>query len=40
MLSHETMKLLGSTKEDVDQDKARENVPKLQAVKVVLVHCI
>ena len=40
MLSHETMKLLGSTKEDVDQDKYRENVPKLQAVKVVLVHCI
>ena len=40
MLSHETMKLLGSTKEDVDQDKDRENVPKLQTVKVVLVHCI
>ena len=40
MLSHETMKLLGSTKEDVDQDKDRENVPKLQDVKVVLVHCI
>ena len=40
MLSHETMKLLASTKEDVDQDKDRENVPKLQAVKVVLVHCI
>ena len=33
------MKLLGSTKKDVDQDKDGENVPKLQCVEVVLVHC-
>ena len=28
--SSETMKLLGSTKKDVDQDKDGENVPKLE----------
>ena len=33
------MKLLGSTKKDVDQDKDREYVPKLESVKVALVHC-
>ena len=33
------MKLLGSTKKDVDSDKNSENVPKLESVKVVLVHC-
>ena len=33
------MKLLGSTKKDVDQDKDGENVPKLRCVEVVLVHC-
>ena len=33
------MKLLGSTKKEFDQDKDQENVPKLQAVKVILVHC-
>ena len=33
------MKLLGSTKKDVDKDKNRENVPKLESVEVVLVHC-
>ena len=32
------MKLLGSTKNDVDQDKD-ENVRKLESVEVVLVHC-
>ena len=32
------MKLLGSTK-DVDKDKDEENVPKLESVEVVLVHC-
>ena len=31
------MKLLGSTKKDVDKDKDSENVP--QSVEVVLVHC-
>ena len=34
------MKLLGNRKEDVDQDKEREDVPKLESVEVVLVHCI
>ena len=36
MLSLETMKLLGSTKKDVDQDKDGENRPKLESVEVVL----
>ena len=39
MLSPETMKLLGSTKKDVDKDKDGEDVPKLESVEVVLVHC-
>ena len=39
LLSPETMKLLGSTKKDVDKDKDREDVPKLESVEVVLVHC-
>ena len=33
------MKLLGSTKKVVDKNKNRENVPKLESVEVVLVHC-
>ena len=33
------MKLLGSVKEDVDQDKDGEDVPKLETVEIVLVHC-
>ena len=33
------MKLLGSTKKDVDQDKDGEDVPKLESVEVVLVYC-
>ena len=33
------MKLLGSTKKVVDKDKNVENVPKLEIVAVVLVHC-
>ena len=33
------MKLLGSTKKDVDKDKDGEDVPKLESVEVVLVHC-
>ena len=32
------MKLLGSTKKDVDQDKNGKNVPKSKFVEVVLVH--
>ena len=39
LLSEETMKLLGSTKKDVDQDKDGENVPKLEYAEVALVHC-
>ena len=35
LLSPETMKLLGSTKKDVDQDKDVEDVPKLESVEVV-----
>ena len=38
ILSPETMKLWGSTKKDVDQDKDGEDVPKLESVLVVLVH--
>ena len=33
------MKLLESTKKDVGKDKNRENVPKLESVEVVLLHC-
>ena len=33
------MKLLGSTKDIIDADKSSENVPKLENVEVVLVHC-
>ena len=32
LLSSEKMKLLGSTKKDVDQDKNGEDVPKLESV--------
>ena len=39
LLTPETMKLLGSTKKDVNSDKNSENVPKLEFVEVVLVHC-
>ena len=38
ILSPETLKLWGSTKKDVDQDKDGEDVPKLESVLVVLVH--
>ena len=33
------MKLLGSTSNIIDADKNSENVPRLENVKVVLVHC-
>ena len=33
------MRLSGSTKKDVDKNKNGENVPKLESVEVVLVHC-
>ena len=33
------MKLLGSTKKVVDKNKNGKNVPKLESVEVILVHC-
>ena len=39
LLTPETMRSLGSTKKDVDADKNGENVPKLESIKVVFVHC-
>ena len=39
LLSIETMKLLGSTRDTIDADKNSENVPRLENVEVVLVHC-
>ena len=38
LLSKETMKLLGSTKDIIDSDKNSENIPRLENVEVVLVH--
>ena len=38
LLSPETIKLLGSIKKDNDKNKNSEDVPKLQSLKVVLVH--
>ena len=39
LLSKETMKLLGSISSITDLDKNSENLPRLENVKVVLVHC-
>ena len=39
LLSEETMKLLGSTSSIIDKDKDSENVPRLENVEVILVHC-
>ena len=39
LLTPKTMKLLGSTKKDVDKDKDEEIVPKLESAEIVLVHC-
>ena len=39
LLSKETMRLLGSTKDIIDSDKNSENVPRLENVEVVLVYC-
>ena len=39
LLSPETMKLLGSAKKDIDTDQGGEDVPKLESVDVILVHC-
>ena len=39
LLTPETMRLLRSIKKVVDKDKNGEDVPKLESVEVVLVHC-
>ena len=39
LLTPETMKLLGSTESKITQDKNGENVPHLEVVELVLVHC-
>ena len=39
LLTPEKIKLLRSTKKDVHKDKDGENVPKLESVEAVLVHC-
>ena len=39
LLLKETMKLLGSMRDTTDADKNSENVPRLENVEVVLVHC-
>ena len=40
LLTPETMKLLASTKKDVDSDKNNENVPILEAVEVLLKYTV
>ena len=39
LLSKETMKLLESTRDTIDADKNSENVPRLENVEEVLLHC-
>ena len=39
MLTPDTMKLLGSTKNKITKDKIGENVPDLEITEVLLVHC-
>ena len=39
LLTPETMKLLGSTKNKIAKDKNVENVPHLEITEVILVHC-
>ena len=39
LLTPETKKLLGSTKNKITTDKHGENVPHLEITEVVLVHC-
>ena len=39
LLSKDTVKLLGKTKDATDAEKNSEKVPKLENVEVVLVHC-
>ena len=39
LLTPEAMKLLGSTESKITKDKNGENVPHLEVVELVLVHC-
>ena len=39
LLTPETMKLLGNTERKIYKDKNGENVPHLEIVELVLVHC-
>ena len=39
LLTSETMKLLGSTENKITKDKNSENVPYLEIMEVLLVHC-
>ena len=39
LLTTETMKLLGSTKNKITKDEIVENVPHLEITELVLVHC-
>ena len=39
LLTPETMKFLGSTESKINKDKNGENVPHLEIVELVLVHC-
>ena len=39
LLTPKTMKLLGSTESKITKDKNGENVPHLEVVESVLVHC-
>ena len=39
LLTPETMKLLGSTENEITKDRNGENVPHLEITEVVLVHC-
>ena len=39
LLTPETMKLLGSTENEITKDKNGENVPRLEVFELVLAHC-
>ena len=39
LLTSETMKLVGSAESKITEDKNGENVPRLEVVELVLVHC-
>ena len=39
LLTPETTKLLGSTESKITKDKNVENIPHLEIVELVLVHC-